>query len=78
MNGDPARRPSTELVPGRIKPLAVAAVAVIVSVGAVRGNPSVPAAAAAAVVAVAAAAAAVYSRRLALLARGGGHRRDSG
>ena len=68
MNGDPARRPSTELVPGRIKPLAVAAVTVIVSVGALRGNPSVPAAAAAAVVAVAGAAAAVYSRRLPLLA----------
>ncbi len=68
MNGDPARRPSTELMPARIKPLAVAAVAVIVSVGALRGNPSVPAAAAAAVVAVAATAAAVYSRRLALLA----------
>ena len=68
MNGDPARRPSTELAPARIKPLAVATVAVIVSVGALRGNPSVPAAAAAAVVAVAATAAAVYSRRLALLA----------
>jgi len=53
MNGDPARLPSSELVPGRIKPVAVAAIAVVVCAGAVRGQPSVSAAAAAAVVAAA-------------------------
>jgi signal transduction histidine kinase len=68
MNGDPARRPSPELVPGRIKPLAVAVVAALISVGALPGNPSTVAAAAAAAVAVAASAALVYSRRLPLLA----------
>jgi signal transduction histidine kinase len=55
-------------VPGRIKPAAVAGFAVVVAVGALRGNPSVPAAAAGAVVAVAAAAALVYARRMPLLA----------
>ena len=68
MSGDPARHLSTELVPGRIKPVALAGFAVIISVGALPGNPSVPAAAAAAGVAVLAAAALVYARRLPLLA----------
>ncbi len=68
MNGDPARLPSSELVPGRIKPVAVAAIAVVVAAGAVRGHPSVGAAAAAAVIAVLGAAALIYSRRLPLLA----------
>jgi signal transduction histidine kinase len=68
MSGDPARHLSTELVPGRIKPVALAGFAVIISVGALPGNPSVPAAAAAAVVAVAGTAALIYARRLPLLA----------
>ena len=68
MSGDPARHLSTELVPGRIKPVALAGFAVIILVGALPGNPSVPAAAAAAVIAVAGAAALIYARRLPLLA----------
>jgi signal transduction histidine kinase len=72
MSGDPVRRPgdspASELVPGRIKPVAVAGFAVVVAVGALRGNPSVPAAAAGAVVATAAAAALVYAGRAPLLA----------
>jgi signal transduction histidine kinase len=72
MSGDPVRRPGdspvSEFMPDRIKPVAVAGFAVVVAVGALRGNPSVPAAAAGAVVAVAAAAALVYARRLPLLA----------
>jgi signal transduction histidine kinase len=72
MSGDPVRRradsPVSEFVPGRIKPAAVAGFAVVVAVGALRGNPSVPAAAAGAVVAVAAATALVYARRMPLLA----------
>ena len=68
MNGDPARRPSSELVPGRVKPTAVAAIAVVVAAGAVRGHPGAGAAAAAAVIAVLGAAALVYARRLPLLA----------
>jgi signal transduction histidine kinase len=72
MSGDPVRRPAdstvSELVPDRIKPVAVAGFAVVVAVGALRGNPSVPAAAAAAVVAVAAAAVLVYAGRMPLLA----------
>jgi signal transduction histidine kinase len=72
MSGDPVRRPAgnpvSELVPGRIKQVAVAGFAVVVAVGALRGNPSVPAAAAGAVVATAAAAALVYAGRAPLLA----------
>jgi signal transduction histidine kinase len=72
MSGDPVRRPGdspvSELLAGRIKPVAVAGFAVVVAVGALRGNPSVPAAAAGAVVATAAAAALVYAGRAPLLA----------
>ena len=68
MSGDPERLASGELVPGRIKWIAVAGFAVIVAGGALPGNPSVQAAAVAAAVAVAAAAALVYVRRLPLLA----------
>ena len=72
MSGDPVRRPGvspvSELVADRIKPVAVAGFAVLVAVGALRGNPSVPAAAAGAVVATAAAAALVYAGRAPLLA----------
>jgi signal transduction histidine kinase len=72
MSGDPVRRPRdspvSDLVPGRIRPVAVAGFAVVVAVGALRGNPSVPAAAAGAVVATAAAAALVYAGRAPLLA----------
>jgi signal transduction histidine kinase len=72
MSGDPVRRPehspATELVPARIKPIAVAGFAVVVAVGALRGNPNVPAAAAGAVVGTAAAAALVYAGRAPLLA----------
>ena len=68
MSGDPARLPSGDLVPGRIKWIAVAGFAVIVAGGALPGNPNAPAVAVAAVVTVAAAAALVYGRRLPLLA----------
>jgi signal transduction histidine kinase len=68
MSGDPARLPSGDLVPGRIKWIAVAGFAVIVAVGALPGNPNAPAVAVAATVTVAAAAALVYGRRLPLLA----------
>jgi signal transduction histidine kinase len=68
MSGDPARLPSGDLVPGRIKWIAVAGFAVIVAGGALPGNPNVPAVAVAATVTVAAAAALVYGRRLPLLA----------
>jgi signal transduction histidine kinase len=59
---------AADLVPRRIKPIAVAGFAVIVAGGALPGYPGVPAVAVAAVVAVAAAAALVYAPRLALLA----------
>jgi len=68
MSGDPARHPGAGIVPGRVKPVAVAGFAVVVAVGALPGNPSAPAAAAGAVVAAAAAAALVYVGRLPLLA----------
>ena len=68
MSGDPERLTRGELVPSRIKPIAVAGFAVIVAGGALPGYPSAPAAAVAAVVAVAAAAALVYVPRLPLLA----------
>jgi signal transduction histidine kinase len=68
MSGDPARLPSGDLVPGRIKWIAVAGFAVIVAGGALPGNPNAPAVAVTAVVTVAAAAALVYGRRLPLLA----------
>jgi len=68
MSGDPARLPSGDLVPGRIKWIAVAGFAVIVAGGALQGNPNAPAVAVAATVAVVAAAALVYGRRLPLLA----------
>ena len=59
---------AAELVPGRVKWIAVAAFAAIVAGGALPGYPGGPAVAVAAVVAVAAAAAVVYTRRLPLLA----------
>ncbi len=72
MSGDPVRRPGdspvSEVVPARIKPVAVAGFAVVVAVGALRGNPSVLAAAAGAMVAVLAGAALVYAGRVPLLA----------
>jgi signal transduction histidine kinase len=68
MSGDQDWRPDSGMVPDRIKLLAVAGFAVVVAVGALRGNPTVAAAAAAAVVATAAAAALVYVGRLPLLA----------
>jgi signal transduction histidine kinase len=68
MSGDPERLTRGELVPGRIKPIAVAGFAVIVAGGALPGYPGAPAAAVAALVAVAAAAALVYVPRLPLLA----------
>jgi signal transduction histidine kinase len=68
MSGDPERLTSRELVPSRIKPIAVAGFAVIVAGGALPGYPGAPAAAVAALVAVAAAAALVYVPRLPLLA----------
>jgi signal transduction histidine kinase len=68
MSGDPARLPSGDLVPGRIKWIAVAGFAVIVVGGALPGNPNAPAAAVAAAVTVAAAGALVYGGRLPLLA----------
>jgi signal transduction histidine kinase len=68
MSGEPARLPSGDLMPGRIKWIAVAGFAVIVAGGALPGNPNAPAVAVAAVVTVAAAAALVYGRRLPLLA----------
>jgi signal transduction histidine kinase len=68
MSGDPARLPSGDLVPGRIKWIALAGFAVIVAGGALPGNPNAPAVAVAATVAVAAAATLVYGRRLPLLA----------
>jgi signal transduction histidine kinase len=68
MSGDPARLPSGDLVPGRIKWIAVAGFAVIVAGGALPGNPNAPAVAVAAAVTVAAAGALVYGGRLPLLA----------
>jgi signal transduction histidine kinase len=68
MSGDPDRLPSGDLMPGRIKWIAVAGFAVIVAGGALPGNPNAPAVAVAATVTVAAAAALVYGRRLPLLA----------
>jgi signal transduction histidine kinase len=68
MGGDPERLTRGELVPARIKPLAVAGLAVIVAAGALTGYPSAPALAVAASVAVAAAAVLVYVPRLPLLA----------
>jgi signal transduction histidine kinase len=68
MSGDPERLTRGELVPSRIKPIAVAGFAVIVAGGALPGYPGAPAAAVAALVAVAAAAALVYVPRLPLLA----------
>jgi len=68
MSGDPERLTSRELVPSRIKPIAVAGFAVIVAGGALPGYPGAPAAAVAALVAVAAAAVLVYVPRLPLLA----------
>ena len=68
MSGDPARLPSGDLVPGRIKWIALAGFAVIVAGGALPGNPNAPAVAVAATVAVAAAATLVYGRRLPLRA----------
>ena len=59
---------AAELVPGRIKPIAVAGFAVIAVGGALPGYLSAPAAAVAAGVAVAAAAVLVYVPRLPLLA----------
>ena len=70
MSGDPARLPSGDPVPGRIKWIALAGFAVIVAGGAVQGNPNAPAVAVAATVSVAAAAALVYGTRLPLLAAG--------
>ncbi len=68
MSGVPARLPSGDLVPGRIKWIAVAGFAVIVVGGALPGNPNAPAVAVAAAVTVAAAGALVYGGRLPLLA----------
>jgi signal transduction histidine kinase len=68
MDRDPERLAPGELVPDRIKPIAVAGFAVIVAGGALPGYPSAPALAAAAAVAVAAAAVLVYVPRLPLLA----------
>src|SRR5580693_3068473 len=68
MSGHPERFAPGELVPGRIKPVAVAGFAVIVAGGALPGYPGAPAAAVAAVVAVVAAAVLVYVPRLPLLA----------
>ena len=59
---------AADLVPRRIKPIAVAGFAVIVAGGALPGYPGAPVAAVAALVAVAAAAALVYVPRLPLLA----------
>ena len=67
MSGDQDRRADPGLVPGRVKPVVVAGFAVVVAVGALRGNPSVFGATAGAVVAVLAAAALVYARRLPLV-----------
>jgi signal transduction histidine kinase len=67
MSGDPGRLPRGGLVPGRIKPVAVAGFAVIVVAGALPGYPGAPAAAAAAAAAVVAAAVLVYLPRLPLL-----------
>ncbi|HJY00250.1 MAG TPA: hypothetical protein VJ351_05480, partial [Streptosporangiaceae bacterium] len=60
MSGHPERFAPGELVPGRIKPIAVSGFAVIVAGGALPGYPGAPAAAVAAVVAVMAAAVLVY------------------
>ena len=68
MSGDPERLTRGELVPSRIKPIAVAGFAAVAAGGALPGYPGAPAAAVAALVAVAAAAALVYVPRLPLLA----------
>ena len=68
MGGDPERLAPGELVPDRIKPIAVAGFAAIVAGGALPGYLSAPALAVAVAVAVAAAAVLVYVPRLPLLA----------
>jgi signal transduction histidine kinase len=66
MSADPERLTRGELVPSRIKLIAVAGFAAVAAGGALPGHPGASAAAIAALVAVAAAAALVYVPRLAL------------
>ncbi|HEV2254996.1 MAG TPA: hypothetical protein VGS06_17575, partial [Streptosporangiaceae bacterium] len=68
MSGDPERLTPGELVPSRVKPIAVAGFAVIVAGGALPGYPGAPALAVAAAVAIAAAAVLIYIPRLPLVA----------